>query len=74
MDALPLIFQAIDLDDDGKISFDEFKLFFRSFDVADEKFSKQVNLCLNYLIVYFNFLSIKFYSLKFEKDFSRIGH
>lgn len=42
MDALPLIFEAIDLDDDGEISFDEFKLFFHSFDVTDEKFSKEV--------------------------------
>ena len=43
MDALPLIFQAIDLDDDGQISYYEFKLFFRSFDVSDEKFTKEVN-------------------------------
>ena len=47
MDALPLIFEAIDLDDDGEISFNEFKLFFLSFDVSDEKFSKEVSFLVN---------------------------
>ena len=42
MNTLPLIFQAIDLDEDDRISIDEFKIFFESFGVCDDKLTRAI--------------------------------
>ena len=42
MDTLPLIFQAIDTNNDGAIASDEFQVYFQSFGIDHPKFSQNI--------------------------------
>ena len=42
LDTLPLIFQAIDTNNDGSIANEEFQVYFQSFGLDDEKFTTEI--------------------------------